>query len=40
MVLRLALELAVRDEVPARNLLDYFSRLRREPHIPDADRRR
>jgi integrase len=35
-VLRLALELAVRHEVLARNPMDHVSRLRREPHIPDA----
>lgn len=35
-VLRLALELAVRHEVLPRNPMDHVSRLRREPHIPDA----
>jgi integrase len=35
-VLRLALELAVRHEVLLRNPMDHVSRLRREPHIPDA----
>jgi integrase len=35
-VLRLALELAVRHEVLARNPMDHVSRLHREPHIPDA----
>ena len=33
---RLALELAVRHEVLARNPMDHVSRLRREPHIPEA----
>jgi integrase len=35
-VLRLALELAVRHEVLPRNPMDHVSRLHREPHIPDA----
>ncbi|WP_354023185.1 tyrosine-type recombinase/integrase [Conyzicola nivalis] len=35
-VLRLALELAVRHEVLPRNPMDHVSRLRREPHIPEA----
>ncbi|WP_345061250.1 tyrosine-type recombinase/integrase [Leifsonia kafniensis] len=35
-VLRLALELAVRHEVLPRNPMDHVSRLYREPHIPDA----
>ncbi|MFU8947589.1 tyrosine-type recombinase/integrase [Mycetocola zhadangensis] len=35
-VLRLALELAVRHEVLPRNPMDHVSRLRREPHVPDA----
>jgi integrase/G:T/U-mismatch repair DNA glycosylase len=35
-VLRPALELAVRHEVLQRNPMDHVSRLRREPHIPDA----
>lgn len=35
-VLRLALELAVRHEMLRRNPMDHVSRLRREPHIPDA----
>ncbi|MGG7462813.1 tyrosine-type recombinase/integrase [Plantibacter sp. YIM 135347] len=35
-VLRLALELAVLHEVLARNPMDHVSRLRREPHIPEA----
>ena len=35
-VLRLALELAVRHEVPPRNPMDHVARLYREPHIPDA----
>lgn len=34
-VLRLALELAVRHEILLRNPMDHVSRLRREPHIPD-----
>jgi hypothetical protein len=35
-VLRLALELAVRHEVLTRNPMDHVSRHRRQPHIPDA----
>jgi integrase len=35
-VLRLALELAVRHEVLPRNPMDHVSRLHREPHIPSA----
>ncbi|MGO4102639.1 tyrosine-type recombinase/integrase [Leifsonia sp. YAF41] len=35
-VLRLALELAVRHEVLPRNPMDHVSRLYREPHIPNA----
>ncbi|MET4639561.1 tyrosine-type recombinase/integrase [Mycetocola sp. 2940] len=35
-VLRLALELAVRHEVLPRNPMHHVSRLHREPHIPDA----
>lgn len=35
-VLRLALELAVRHEVLPRNPMDHIGRLHREPHIPDA----
>lgn len=35
-VLRLALELAVRHEVLPRNPMDHVSRLYREPHVPDA----
>jgi len=35
-VLRLALELAVRHEVLPRNPMDHVGRLYREPHIPDA----
>jgi hypothetical protein len=35
-VLRLALELAVRHEVLPRNPMDHVSRLHREPHVPDA----
>jgi len=35
-VLRLALELAVRHEILHRNPMDHVSRVRREPHIPDA----
>jgi integrase len=35
-VLRLALELAVRHEVLPRNPMDHVGRLHREPHIPDA----
>ena len=36
MVLRLALELAVRHEVLPRNPMDHVSRLHREPHVPAA----
>jgi hypothetical protein len=35
-VLRLALELAVRHEILPSNPMDYVSRLYREPHLPDA----
>jgi integrase len=35
-VLRLALELAVRHEVLPRNPMDHVGRLHREPHVPDA----
>ncbi|WP_234031308.1 N-terminal phage integrase SAM-like domain-containing protein [Mycetocola zhujimingii] len=35
-VLRLALELAVRHEVLPRTPMDHIGRLHREPHIPDA----
>jgi integrase len=35
-VLRLALELAVRHEVLPRNPMDHVSRLHREPHVPNA----
>ena len=35
-VLRLALELAVRHEILPTNPMDHVSRLHREPHIPDA----
>ena len=35
-VLRVALELAVRHEILPSNPMDHFSRLCREPHLPDA----